>query len=180
MITREEALRKIQAFIDFCPAIKTEMEETVEALSVPQWIKVEVDLPCNHSDLVLMYNGTPFSTKRVLVMTDVHTLFLCEMKRDDDRGWIWSISTKDKITHWMRIPDFIEEQMYNTNMTEDRHCSYCEHYWTNGEMMYCCKLQHRITAARKNGCRHFKTMVVKKFNTNQTDERDQNKDTAVE
>lgn len=109
MITREEALRKIQVFIDFCPAIKTEMEETVEALSVPQWIKVEVDLPCNHNDLVLTYNGTPFSTKRVLVMTDVHTLFLCEMKRDDDRGWIWNISTKDKITHWMRIPDFIEE-----------------------------------------------------------------------
>lgn len=26
MITREESLRKIQAFIDFCPAIKTEME----------------------------------------------------------------------------------------------------------------------------------------------------------
>ena len=115
MITREETLRKIQVFIDFCPAIKTEMEETVEALSVQQWIKVEVDLPCNHSDLVLTYNGTPFSTKRVLVMTDVHTLFLCEMKRDDDRGWIWNISTKDKITHWMRIPDFIEEQMYGAN-----------------------------------------------------------------
>ena len=115
MITREESLRKIQTIIDFCPAIKTEMEETVEALSVPQWIKVEVDLPCNHNDLVLTYNGIPFSTKRVLVMTDVHTLFLCEMKRDDDRGWIWNISTKDKITHWMRIPDFIEEQMYGAN-----------------------------------------------------------------
>ena len=115
MITREESLRKIQSFIDFCPAIKTEMEEIVEALSVPQWIKVEVDLPCNHSDLVLIYNDTCFSTKRVLVITDVHTLFLCEMKRDDDRGWIWNISTKDKITHWMRIPDFIEEQMYGAN-----------------------------------------------------------------
>ena len=115
MITREESLRKIQAFIDFCPAIKTEMEEIVEALSVPQWINVEDDLPCNHSDLVLIYNDTLFSTKRVLVITDVHTLFLCEMKRDDDRGWIWNISTKDKITHWMRIPDFIEEQMYGAN-----------------------------------------------------------------
>ena len=115
MITREETLRKIQVFIDFCTAIKTEMEETVEALSVPQWIKVEVDLPCNHNDLVLTYNDVTFSTKRVLVMTDVHTLFLCEMKRDDDRGWIWNISTKDKITHWMRIPDFIEEQMYGAN-----------------------------------------------------------------
>ena len=108
MITREESLRKIQTIIDFCPAIKTEMEEIVEALSVPQWIKVEVDLPCNHNDLVLTYNSIPFSTKRVLVMTDVHTLFLCEMKKDD-RGWIWNISIKDKITHWMRIPDFIEE-----------------------------------------------------------------------
>lgn len=45
MITREESLIKIQTIIDFSPAIKTEMEETVEALSVPQWIKVEVDLP---------------------------------------------------------------------------------------------------------------------------------------
>ena len=112
MITREETLRKIQVFIDFCPAIKTEMEETVEALSVPQWIKVEVDLPCNHSDLVLTYNGIPFSTKRVLVMTDVHTLFLCEMKKDY-RGWIWNYSTKDKITHWFPIPEFPKEQEMN-------------------------------------------------------------------
>ena len=67
------------------------------------WISVNDDLPCNHSDLVLTYNGIPFSTKRVLVMTDVHTLFLCEMKKDD-RGWIWNYSTKDKITHWFPIP----------------------------------------------------------------------------
>ena len=69
------------------------------------WISVEEDLPCNHSDLVLTYNDIPFSTKRVLVMTDVHTLFLCEMKKDD-RGWIWNYSTKDEITHWFPIPEF--------------------------------------------------------------------------
>ena len=34
-----------------------------------------------------------------MVVTDIHTLFLCEMKKDDDRGWIWNYSTKDKITH---------------------------------------------------------------------------------
>ena len=85
------------------------MEETVEACSVPQWIKVEVDLPCNHSDLVLTYNGTPFSTKRVLVMTDIRTLFLCEMKKDDDRGWIWNYPTKDKIIHWFPIPELSKE-----------------------------------------------------------------------
>ena len=69
------------------------------------WISVDDDLPCNHSDLVLAYNDIPFSTKRVLVMTDIHTLFLCEMKKDDDRGWVWNYSTKDKITHWMPIPE---------------------------------------------------------------------------
>ena len=69
------------------------------------WISVKDDLPCNHSDLVLTYNDTPFSTKRVMVVTDIHTLFLCEMKKDDDRGWIWNYSTKDKITHWMPIPE---------------------------------------------------------------------------
>ena len=72
------------------------------------WISVNDDLPRNHSDLVLTYNGIPFSTKRVLVMTDVHTLFLCEMKKDD-RGWIWNYSTKDKITHWFPIPEFPKE-----------------------------------------------------------------------
>ena len=70
-----------------------------------QWISVDDDLPCNHSDLVLTYNDTPFSTKRVIVVTDIHTLFLCEMKKDDDRGWIWNYSTKDKITHWFPIPE---------------------------------------------------------------------------
>ena len=73
------------------------------------WISVKDDLPCNHSDLVLTYNDTPFSTKRVMVVTDIHTLFLCEMKKDDDRGWIWNYSTKDKITHWFPIPELPKE-----------------------------------------------------------------------
>lgn len=69
------------------------------------WISIDDDLPCNHSDLVLTYNDIPFSTKRVMVVTDIHTLFLCEMKKDDDRGWIWNYPTKDKITHWFPIPE---------------------------------------------------------------------------
>ena len=69
------------------------------------WISVKDDLPCNHSDLVLTYNNIPFSTKRVMVVTDIHTLFLCEMKKDDDRGWIWNYPTKEKITHWFPIPE---------------------------------------------------------------------------
>lgn len=74
------------------------------------WISVEDDLPCNHSDLVLTYNDKPFSTKRVIVATDIRTLFLCEMKKDDDRGWIWNYSTKDKITHWFPIPELPKEK----------------------------------------------------------------------
>ena len=74
------------------------------------WISVKEDLPCNHSDLVLTYNDIPFSTKRVLVMTDIHTLFLCDMKKDNGRGWIWNYLTKDKITHWMPIPEPPKEQ----------------------------------------------------------------------
>ena len=76
-----------------------------DAHPIPPWISVDDDLPCNHSDLVLTYNDKPFSTKRVMVVTDVHTLFLCEMKKDDDRGWIWNYPTKDKITHWFPIPE---------------------------------------------------------------------------
>ena len=73
------------------------------------WISVDEDLPCNHSDLVLTYNNISFSTKRVLVMTDIHTLFLCEMKKDNDRGWIWNYSTKDKIVYWFPIPELPKE-----------------------------------------------------------------------
>ena len=76
---------------------------------ISPWISVDEDLPCNHSDLVLTYNKIPFSTKRVLVMTDIHTLFLCDMKKDNNRGWIWNYSTKDKITHWFPIPELPKE-----------------------------------------------------------------------
>lgn len=73
------------------------------------WISVKDGLPCSHSDLVLTCNDIPFSTKRVMVVTDIHTLFLCEMKKDDDRGWIWNYPTKDKITHWFPIPELPKE-----------------------------------------------------------------------
>ena len=77
---------------------------------ISPWISVEDDLPCNHSDLVLTYNDIPFLTKRVLVMTDIHTLFLCDMKKDNNRGWIWNYSTKDKIIYWLPIPELPEKQ----------------------------------------------------------------------
>ena len=101
MTPQEKIQKKSEGFGKLAPVF---LEGAEFALN-NQWINVDEDLPCNHSDLVLTYNKIPFSTKRVLVMTDIHTLFLCEMKKDDDRGWIWNYSTKDKITHWFPIPE---------------------------------------------------------------------------
>lgn len=104
-IIKEKIKNKAEGFGKLAPVF---IEGANFALS-NQWISVENDLPCNHSDLVLTYNDIPFSTKRVLVVTDIHTLFLCEMKKDDDRGWIWNYTTKDKITHWFPIPELPKE-----------------------------------------------------------------------
>ena len=97
------------------------------------WISVDEDLPCNHSDLVLTYNNISFSTKRVLVMTDIHTLFLCEMKKDNDRGWIWNYSTKDKIVYWFPIPEppkIIENKIIREDIRG--HCNRNCIYWNKG------------------------------------------------
>ena len=101
MTLQEKIQKKAEGYGQLAPVF---LEGAKFALS-NQWISVDEDLPCNHSDLVLTYNDTPFSTKRVMVVTDIHTLFLCEMKEDNDRGWFWNYSTKDKITHWMPIPE---------------------------------------------------------------------------
>ena len=101
MTLQEKIQKKAEGFGKLAPVFLEGAEFAIEN----QWISVDEDLPCNHSDLVLTYNDTPFSTKRVMVVTDIHTLFLCEMKKDDDRGWIWNCPTKDKITHWFPIPE---------------------------------------------------------------------------
>lgn len=101
MILQENVKKKAESFGKLAPVFLEGANFALEN----QWISVNEDLPCNHSDLVLTYNNISFSTKRVLVMTDIHTLFLCEMKKDNDRGWIWNYSTKDKIVYWMPIPE---------------------------------------------------------------------------
>ena len=105
MILQEKIKKKAEGFGKLAPAFLEGANFALEN----QWISVDEDLPCNHSDLVLTYNNISFSTKRVLVMTDIHTLFLCEMKKDNDRGWIWNYSTKDKIIHWFPIPELPKE-----------------------------------------------------------------------
>ena len=100
MTVQEKIKQKAEGYGKLSPVFLEGAKFTLEN----QWISVKEDLPCNHIDLVLKYNDIPFSTKRVLVMTDIHTLFLCEMKKDNNRGWIWNYLTKDKITHWFPIP----------------------------------------------------------------------------
>ena len=105
MTLQEKIQKKAEGYGKLSPVFL----EGAEYALTNQWISVEDDLPCNHSELVLTYNDIPFSTKRVLVMTDIHTLFLCDMKKDNNRKWIWNYSTKDKITHWMPIPELPKE-----------------------------------------------------------------------
>ena len=105
MIPQEKIQKKSEEYGKLAPVF---LEGAEFALNV-QWISVDDDLPCNHNDLILTYNDKPFSTKRVLVISDNHTLFLCEMKKDNNHGWIWNISTKDKIIHWMPIPKLPKE-----------------------------------------------------------------------
>ena len=104
MILQEKMRKKVEGF----GKLASVFLEGAKFVLENQWISVDDDLPCNHSDLVLTYNNIPFSTKRVMVMTDIHTLFLCEMKKDNNLGWIWNYSTKDKITHWFPIPKLPE------------------------------------------------------------------------
>lgn len=101
MILQENIKKKAEGFGKLAPAFLEGANFALEN----QWISVNKDLPYNHSDLVLTYNNISFSTKRVLVMTNIHTLFLCEMKKDNNRGWIWNYSTKDKIVYWFPIPE---------------------------------------------------------------------------
>ena len=105
MTLQEKIQKKAEGFGKLAPVFLEGARFALEN----QWISVDEDLPCNHSDLVLTYNNTSFSTKRVLVMTDIHTLFLCEMKKDNNHGWIWNYSTKDKIVYWFPIPELPKE-----------------------------------------------------------------------
>ena len=129
MILQENIKKKAERFGKLAPAFLEGANFALEN----QWISVDEDLPCNHSDLVLTYNNISFSTKRVLVMTDIHTLFLCEMKKDNNRGWIWNYSTKDKIVYWMPIPEppkIIENKIIREDIRG--HCNRNCIYWNKG------------------------------------------------
>lgn len=49
----------------------------------------------------------------------------------------------------------------------DKHCSYCEYFYShsNTNLMYCTKLQRRITA-RKKPCKFYKVELIKKIVNN--------------
>lgn len=61
------------------------------------------------------------------------------------------------------------DKKQNQKVEEDRHCSLCKFYECVQCFMFCKKLQHRIKASRKNGCKHF----VKYY------EQERSKDTGI-
>ena len=64
-----------------------------------QWISVKDDLPCNHKELLHKDNHT----KRVLVFDNGYPN-VGEMFKMRNGSWGWLFSRK--ITHWMPIPKF--------------------------------------------------------------------------
>ena len=40
------------------------------------------------------------------------------------------------------------------DILNDKHCSFCRHYWSGHQQMYCRKLKKGITA-RKKPCKHY-------------------------
>lgn len=71
----------------------------VEFAENNQWISVKDDLPCNHKELLHKNNNT----KRVLVIDNGYPN-VGEMFKMRNGSWGWLFSRK--ITHWMPIPKF--------------------------------------------------------------------------
>lgn len=48
---------------------------------------------------------------------------------------------------------------------EDRHCSSCTYFWSGNGCMYCThpKMQKRVTAGRRNGCKYFEVNTKKSY-----------------
>lgn len=97
-MTREEALKKMQTFMDFFPAAKSEMQEAIDALCEPKWVSVKEDLPCNHEELVHSNY-----TDRVLVLSRngySEVAFMCIIED------VWEWNTLITVLYWMPIPKF--------------------------------------------------------------------------
>lgn len=112
-MTREEALKKMQEFIDFFPAAKQEIEDSISALSKPIWISVKDSLPYQHEELVCSVmkssDGTVYGlTKQVVVLGKAKTLNIALMI-NKVYGWEWDRLYPD-IEYWMPIPPLSQEK----------------------------------------------------------------------
>lgn len=57
----------------------------------------------------------------------------------------------------------IVDEQIDTDMDEnDRHCSYCKHFWSGHGQMYCTIRTQRITAKRRHGCSLFSSLYPTK------------------
>ena len=98
-MTRKEALKKMQTFMDFFPAAKSEMQEAIDALCEPKWVSVKEDLPCNHEELLYDY-----ATKTVIVMFIGGGIALTYMSQAGAK-WHWNCMPGRKVAYWMPLPE---------------------------------------------------------------------------
>jgi hypothetical protein len=50
------------------------------------------------------------------------------------------------------------------DIENDKHCSYCRHYWSGNQQMYCCFLKIAITTRRKKTCKHYDDVRNTEYN----------------
>lgn len=81
--------------------------------NISEWISAEDDLPCNHDEMVYRNRmGEGMFTENVIVRTEDGSIFMTDMRRQEDGSFLWNISDMYIITHWMKIPKF---DLYGTD-----------------------------------------------------------------
>lgn len=82
--------------------------------NISEWISTEDDLPCNHDEMVYRNRiGEGMFTENVIVRTEDGSIFMTDMRRQEDGSFLWNISDMYIITHWMKIPKFDLNESYN-------------------------------------------------------------------
>ena len=97
MTVREKIKKKAEGFGQLAPVFLEGAEFALEN----QWISVEDDLPCNHSELISSEKSSTNLKVTVDVVAVIHNFIIMSKMFEMDGEWHWY---NDKPTHWFPIP----------------------------------------------------------------------------
>ena len=98
MIIQKNIKKKAEGFGKLAPVF---LEAANYALN-NQWISVEDDLPCNHSELISPDKSSENLTVTEYVVVVVYGYKILSRMYELDGKWYWET---DEPTHWFPIPD---------------------------------------------------------------------------